>query len=57
MGQRVGEGRHSTITESIIEGTSAPLPKMQQLVIFHKDAAYAVPHAYSAIFRAWYKFM
>lgn len=36
---------------------SAPLLKTHQLVVIHDAAVYAVPHAYSVVFRAWYKFM
>ncbi|MGH7158411.1 MAG: glycosyltransferase family 4 protein, partial [Candidatus Saccharimonadales bacterium] len=36
---------------------SAPLLKTQQLVVIHDAGVYAVPHAYSVVFRAWYKFM
>ncbi len=34
---------------------SAPLLKMQQLVVIQDAAVYAVPHTYSVVFRAWYK--
>ena len=36
---------------------SAPLLKTQQLVVVHDAAVYAVPHGYSVVYRAWYKFM
>lgn len=35
----------------------APILKKQQLVVVHDAAVYAVPQAYGAAFKAWYKFM